>query len=423
MSRSEAATSVVSPVLWAAQQRLLALREQHQVHMPAAVAVVAASTDGRSQKRCAEELRETGESCGDLIAQLPEHLGWESVRVTAVCRSISSHNDEGADSSWCQDLVAERVETAVSTSPTPLSHTGQSGSPSPPHVHETIKLYPSLALAMLREGQVAAGRIWLLLRHVDKAGRGWVDVAEARAHLCDKQSPLRVCGWRQLRKLLAAGEGIFWQREGARLWLRSACKVAAALHVVHLSGKPVALPIAILTEAMGTVRAHFYASFHSGRDGKRPIARQTLQQLGGICAHTQRDYEKRAQVKKQRNFAIGPKTGSVRAENAAWQQGSACFELTDHEGQLGKPGMSYLAWQLPNSYCGPHVQQSRGGQKRLNRELADLQTQGTAGNDQNLASKRFYGDGQLAAKAFNQGKVGIYWQEHAGRWFWLGGGD
>jgi hypothetical protein len=103
----------------------------------------------------------------------------------------------------------------------------------------------------------------------------------------------------------------------------------------------------------------------------------------------------------------------------AWQHGRACFQLTDYQGQQGKPGATYVAWQLPNSYSGPHTQQARGGQKRFNRELADLWSQGTTGNDHSMA-KRYYGDGQLAAKAFNRGKVGIYWQAREGCWYWLG---
>ncbi|MCB8944918.1 MAG: hypothetical protein H6658_14305 [Ardenticatenaceae bacterium] len=414
MSRSEAATSVVSPALWAAQQRLLELRKERQGEKS-----VARVDDGRSTEGNSEKLREIGGNFGELVGNLPEHLGWESVRVTAVCRPKSSHNDESADSSWWRNLVVERVETAVVP-----PH--QQSNPPAPAAQATLTLHPSLALAMLRLGQVAAGRLWLLLRYVDEWGRGWVDVEQARAMFCDKQSALRICGWRQLRKLMAAGEGIFWQRERNRLWLRSVGKVGAALQIGRLEGKPIALPVSILTATMGTVRAHFYASFHSGRDGKRgegprsPIARQTLQKLGGICPHTQREYEKRAQVKKQRNFAIGPKAASAQAENVAWQQGSACFELTDYQGQLGKPGMSYLAWQLPNSYDGPHRQQSCGLQKRLNQELADLQEKGTAGNGRKVAAKRYYGEGQLAAKAFNRGETGIFWRGRAGQWFWLG---
>jgi hypothetical protein len=271
---------------------------------------------------------------------------------------------------------------------------------------------------MLREGQVAAGRIWLLLRHLDEQGRGWLDVEQARKQLSGKEAPLRVCGWRQLRNLLAQGEGIFWQRQQDRLWLRSSSKVAATLNVERIGGKPVTLPLSILTDTIGVVRAHFYASFHSGRDGERPIARQTLQRLGGICPHTQRDYEKRANVKTQTNFAIGARSTSAQAEELAWQQGSACFELTDYQGQQGKPGTTYLAWQLPNSFIGPHATQGRGGQKRFNRELADLWPQGTTGNGRSMR-KQYYSNGRLAAKAYNQGQQ-VYWRGRGKSWHWLG---
>ena len=409
LSRSEAAALPVSPALWAAQQQLLELRQQRR-EVP-----VVENENGRSLETTQESSGETqkpwaaprGETTQKIIAKLPDHLGWESVRITAACRSKSSHNAETLDSSWWQTLAAEQVETASVSSPTS---------------HQSLKLYPSLALAMLRQGHVAAGRIWLLLRHLDEKGQGWIDLEQARQQLSNKGAPLRLCGWRQLRNLLAQGEGIFWQRDKERLWLRSTSKVAATLHVKRFGGKAVTLPITILTEKIGVVRAHFYASFHSGRDGARPIARQTLQQLGGICPHTQRDYEKRAHVKTQPNFAIGTRTTSAQAEEMAWQHGGACFQLTDYQGQQGKPGRSYLAWQLPNSYTGPHSKQASGGQKRFNRELADLWPQGTTGNDHS-GKKRYYSDGQLAAKAFNRGQEGIYWQGHQRCWYWLGGGE
>jgi hypothetical protein len=105
LSRSEAAALPVSPALWAAQQRLLELRKQRQV-----VPVVEFG-NGRS----AETTEENSE----------EKQRW-------------------------QTLVAEQVETAADSSPTS---------------NNSLKLYPSLALAILRQEQVATGRIWLLLRH------------------------------------------------------------------------------------------------------------------------------------------------------------------------------------------------------------------------------------------------------------------
>jgi len=77
---------------------------------------------------------------------------------------------------------------------------------------------------------------------------------------------------------------------------------------------------------------------------------------------------------------------------------------------------------LPNSYTGPHPKQVCGGQKRFNRELVDLWPQGTTGNDHSV-TKQYYSDGQLAAKAFNRGQEGIYWQGRQRCWYWLGGRD
>ncbi len=62
---------------------------------------------------------------------------------------------------------------------------------------------------MLKQEQVACGRVWLLLRYLDEAGQGWVAPDEVRRLLTDTDSSLYLFGERQLRKLLAQGEGLF----------------------------------------------------------------------------------------------------------------------------------------------------------------------------------------------------------------------
>jgi hypothetical protein len=278
---------------------------------------------------------------------------------------------------------------------------------------------------MLRQEQTAAGRIWLLLRHIDEKGAGWLDDDQVRALLTDKGSKLKVCGWRQLRNLFRKGEGLFWQRSNGRIWLRSVAKVAAALHIRQIKGIPVAIPVEILTRGMGAVRAHFYASFHSSRAVKSrsgaqtsmPIARKTIREICRISRRTQRKYETTASIRTRHNYAIGPQTTADSKEESAWQHGQALFQFIDHKGTRGTPGASYLAWQLPNSYFGPHARQPRGRQKRINRELADLFTQGMTGNGECLVpnedlnhSQRFYGNGRGAAKAYNRrAPHDLYW--------------
>jgi hypothetical protein len=86
----------------------------------------------------------------------------------------------------------------------------------------------------------------------------------------------------------ATGKGCTGRRDKQRIWLYSAARVAQALGVTGLSGRPVALPAAALLGGIGAFRAHLYAAFHSSRakeapDGEQtmPIARQTLAGLSG----------------------------------------------------------------------------------------------------------------------------------------------
>lgn len=296
-----------------------------------------------------------------------------------------------------------------------------------------IRLYPDIVLGMLRHELEAAGRIWLLLRHIDRAGQGWVDIDEARRHLATKGSRLCVCGWRQLRNLLRQGQGVFWERDSKRIWLRGTVRVAASLGVERLSGRPVALPVEALCGGIGDVRAHFYTSFHSGRaDGEAmPIARATLATVTSVPPRTQRAYEQRAGASARENYAIGEEKTEDTQQERAWRHGRATFVLKDRQGFHGEKGLEYVAWQLPNSYTGPHEQRPRGRQRHLNRKLADLRDKGDAGNGQGDEQRdpcqggnqefrqaqhkpvvrRYFENGGAAAKAFNRDpRLERYWK-------------
>lgn len=363
-----------SPALLAAQEKLLQLRQLVQL------------TSGESrpdEARGGHDERGTRRE-GDTATVWPAHLGWHSERFPL---AVSN-----------QQLPVFSLQFPVSS----LSSLSISQSPVP-----SLALSPDLALALLNHNRVAESRIWFLLRYLDEKGRGWITVAEARQQLSEQTSSWFVCGWRQLRILLAQGDGLFWRREGERLWLCSLVKVAAALGLTRLSGHPVALPLSILTQPIGMVKAHFYASFHSGRNAEhQPIARATLCQLSGLSPQTQRSYEKRAGVRPQANFALGELATPENQEETAWQQGHAFFPFHDKNGQHGRANSTYLAWQLPNDYTGPHQRQSKRRHKRLNRKLADLRQQGTVGNGP--FRKRYFGNGCDAIKG--QRGQDVYWR-------------
>lgn len=336
------------------------------------------------------------------IAQLPPHLGWESAAVTAavtqaIRRSLAS---EPAQPS-CTNTTVVSTETAVSISPA---------------LPKTIKLYPDVAIGLLRQEQVAVGRLWLLLQTADAVGCGWVEEARARQLFTGKRGELRFCGVRQLRNLLAQGEGAFWLRDNGRIWLRSVAKVAFALGVPRLKMRPVALPVAVLRQGIGTVRAHLYATFHSSREraerASGPIARATVARLTTVKPRTQRRYEHKARVKRQAQFAIGAAATQENRQERSWTQGRATFEFKDFKGQQGRRGQSYVAWQLPNSYGGPHAHQPKGRQKRINRTLTDLFMQGMTGNGQRTRiTRRFFDNGRSAAKSYLRNpKQDHYWR-------------
>jgi hypothetical protein len=398
-----------SPALLAAQQQLLSLREQHRaqnhgVNSPS-------NSGGRIHYPASDPKESTG--------QLPDHLGWGSNSLTRAIRKTQTAEATAS----CNDPEPEQIRPRPATQDPAPTH-----SPTPSSPKKFVKLYPDITLGMLKNGQEAAGRIWLLLHYIDEAGRGWIDGEEARVRLTQKESPLRVCGRRQLRKLLSRGEGLFWRRDKGRLWLRSTTKVAADLSVYHLNRHPVALPVADLLQGIGLVRAHFYTAFHSGRNEKnknqsKPISRTRLNQISQVSRRSQRRYEKQASVTRQNNFAIGRRVNAGDFQEQAWQRGRAVFNFIDYAGKMGQKGGSYTAWQLPNNYLGPHKPLPKGRQKRMNQELADLFMKGMTGNGSELVqedpageSRRFYDQGQSAATTYNRSPdQDVFWRSRFGR--------
>jgi hypothetical protein len=412
-------------LLLAANERLHALRRE--------LGISGAWPEARETRAAASAAAASPEPAG---VPLPAHLGWVNDRLGEHLRRHAA------------PLPPEpRAVAGGTTWPAPERARPVPNAEAPTETSRgTVRHYPDLGLAMLRQGRAAAGRVWLLLRHLDAAGKGWVGLEEAARLLATDGSPLRICGRRQFRNLLAAGEGVFWDRAAARagderLWLRGPARVAAALGVERLTAAPVALPLSALTGGIGDVRAHLYAAFHSGRSGletaaargpspgrkdagRRPISRTTLSTLSAASANSQRAYERRARVVARGNLALGPLKSAVDPQAWAWKRGQALFTVVDREGRYGRPGAAYLAWRLPNDYTGPHARLSRGRLKRINRRIAGLLTNGMTGNvnpasdarGRERGGKRYFGDGRSAAAARQAGER--YWRAGDGRWHW-----
>ena len=385
-----------SPALLAANRRLHQLRAEKGIGRAGSGQAESGCEGGLSHQgekpaEAASPKRSTG---GYLAKRLPEHLGWESGAVTRALRQALARQETA--SREAEPLAPEEWALEATTPPAAAR---------PQKEEEVVTLHPALALAMLRQKQAAAGRVWYLLRYLDRGGRGWLPAEEVTRELTDKKAHWRICGPRQLRNLLRQGQGVFWERDKERIWLKSAAKVALALGVKRLSGRPVAMPVAALAGGMGQVRAHFYAAFHSGRapqdQGRpgRPVSRATLAKLSGVPARSQRHYEKIATVRAQANIAVGPVYTEETFRKQAWRHGRATFRFTDYQGRLGAPGRAYVAWRLPNSYHGPHEQCPRGRKKKINQQI-DLVNGWAQGNDR--PGRLFHPNGGQAGRAFNR---------------------
>ncbi len=389
-----------SPELLAANARMLAMRQQlRQVeqHTPLKSKAVVDLPD---------------------LSVLPTHLGWGSATVTAVLRR--SHPPTHEDTKQAAHNNSSHPHEMPDAAPSRTAAALQER-----RLEDWVKLYPDIGLGMLRQELAAAGRLWLMFRYLDQEGRGVLSLDWVRQTLTGKSALWRLCGKRQLRNLLHQGEDIYWTRDKSLIWLRSAAKVAGALGVQRLTGCPVSLPISTLLTGVGAFRAHLYAAFHSGRSKEMPfgqqaapLARKTLTSLCGVGRSSQRTYENRTGIRVQTNFAIGEVVTREKTENRTWEHGPAVYELTDSRGQQGKPGQTYMAWQLPNSYIGRHKRRPKGQQRQINRKLKDLVKQGTPGNVGMTGEaaplkqgRRYFVHGRAAAHAREQSRMQtLYWR-------------
>lgn len=349
----------------------------------------------------------------DPVPEHPQETALDWAQALLVQRRQAEARTQGERASDTLKASLKPVET-----PNPKKFVSRprlvSPAPAPP-ISETdkVKVYPSLAVAMVEQDLAAPGRVYWLLRHMDSIGQGWVDDAKARDYLTGHGAALKVCTWRRLRQILNQGEGVFWRRDGkGRIWLTGAAKLALFLSVERLTGQPVEIPVKQLLGGIRAVRAQFYASFHSGRRTDNPISRETLRDITGVPERTQLEYEKTAAVAKQRNFAVGEQYTQVEAQERAWQHGRATFHFFDTNGNHGQAGREYVAWHLPNSYSGPHAKRNKGRQKKINQRLVGLVMKGMRGNDQERVEKVFWPHGAAAGAAYNRNAAtDAYWPQ------------
>ena len=318
----------------------------------------------------------------------------------------ASSSPESEPSPWIAPLVQQLCEPTLCAQPV--------STPNP-----TVKLSASIGLAMLQEGCSAEGRIWLLCHHLDQNRCGWLNVQQLREQLTRKGSPLRICGWRQLRKLLQRGTGRFWIRDAqGRLWLKGMAHVASCLGLEKVRSRAIQLPIKALKNIQ-TFRAYCYACFFHLRRTDNPISRFALINITDVNERTQSIYEHIAGIDSTRCIALGNRYSDEDRREQAWNRQNKTFIFVDHQGKQGRAGEKYTAWHLPNRYQS-HIETARFGRKRrINQQLRDkpilVKYQGR-GNKFGVMQQTvnttsvFYQNGSKAVKALRHTSAKeIYW--------------
>jgi len=175
-------------------------------------------------------------------------------------------------------------------------------------------------------------RLWLVARHLDRRGRGYVLVKVLRRFLVHHG----VCTAKTVHRSLGVPT-IFWRRYRDRLYLTSVRKVAGALEV-ELRSNPVLLPLATFA-SMQEFRRVLVASYFAGKP--RTIAIDTLATLTGRTRRSVIRYLKSSHVTKTPNAMSSVRRPSRHLDPALADQGYFHTRVNGHY---------RLVKRMPNTY-------------------------------------------------------------------------
>lgn len=210
-----------------------------------------------------------------------------------------------------------------------------------------IKIYPGLWAAASRRRVDRWFRVWLVARHIDAGGSGWVRVSDlarfAKAH--------RLAGFANLRRLIHDKRAaVFWTVSGSGLALRSLERVGFDLAdgVNPFAGAPVWFPASSF-RSVATFRAAAYAATLPSR----PTSRAALTRKTGRAGQTLRRYEHVAGVARVKNrVLIGKQRTPWCVDDLVRAGALAPGETPTHRIWLTHGvGGWFVAYEiLPNSY-------------------------------------------------------------------------
>jgi len=157
-----------------------------------------------------------------------------------------------------------------------------------------VKSYTGLAAAATEDGQGREYALWLVLRHVDGQGAGWVALGALRG-FCAESGYL---SGRSLRRILARGEGSYWTVNdwAQRVEYRSLGRVA-----LRLRASPELSLLVPLDKLRGRgIRAVGLAGFLKPREDRGTTV-AVIAQVTGLNARAQHRCRERLGIEKRQN--------------------------------------------------------------------------------------------------------------------------
>ncbi len=282
----------------------------------------------------------------------------------------------------------------------------------------TVRLDPELGRLAVGLGRAAELRLWAIARQrstTQHGGRGWVTVEALKADL----DPARAYSKRHLRRLLAAGHGVFWQYSGHRVYLagvqklagalaRQAAAVCPSLIATNIPGrmKDVYLPVGGTHEQW---EALLYAGWLAAKNDPT-IARATLEALFNRTAETLGRWER---VRLAGVVLVTPGYAQVMAGDTldADSGGQIIYIPEGAKAYEDRAGVLFLRWQLPNTYRSHIRQHPHKGQGRKVRQAVASSLAGepleVMAEGQPRNSRRYYEDVKRLKVALRRQGAGV----------------
>jgi len=260
--------------------------------------------------------------------------------------------------------------------------------------NQTLKVYPCLAQAAMKQRLDRLYRVWTLARSIDPMGRGYIRVADIEELI--QTEDIKGLSPGTLRRLLKSGMPTFWDvfyKDGERwVGLRGLRRVCVALDLTSLPENVVLIPVRWAKTVKG-FRAACYGSGFPTSVMSNPISRATIENKTGRTPRTQRAYDRAlaGQLKKRDNARIvdrKPKHGTELS------LGLYVDKVRTPEGDEE----IVLLQRLPNSYRVEFKRGPRGMTGRVNGELKEPFDHVAKGKREKL----FYRDPQAATKRIHQ---------------------